>query len=523
LTVVRVRRSGGWEDLTTVATAEAYFEPWHEVGAAGEPAFGSGWTNTGGGAPTLAFRKTPDGRVQFKGVVTPAAGAAAVAFTLPVGYRPSVPIYLPLMAYKAGAGHFAVNGSIATDGTVTPIAHDAAGIRAFAWGWVTFEGAEFPTTQATFPVGPIGPTGPAGRSGELQAAMRLYQCATTTMTAGAWMKMKLSGAAASRIDPADAFTVNADDSISVKDEGWYDVAASLLDNAGASSTVWIAIDTDATPSDGAIANSSGGAGTVNRVGASGSVYLLPTDRVYVHGYSSAASTTMRVWNLSVTRVGAGPPGLGGGGGGGSGLPEVHVATSAPSPRADEVLWIDTDAPSPAGSVYVSPPLVTSLPAAPVSGQQVVYVADATNGVLWTLRYNAGSASPYKWEFVGGSPLTLTDVTSNTITTIQPTWANLPTSPATVGWTAPLAGDYIVQYGMQADNAAEGQQAMLGFTDPGGTYEILNHRSNNWTAAHRTVRHNGQTAGYFHRAQGRTTQSGARILRVELAWWPVRVG
>jgi hypothetical protein len=52
-----------------------------------------------------------------------------------------------------------------------------------------------------------------------------------------------------------------------------------------------------------------------------------------------------------------------------------------------------------------PPLVTVLPATPVDKQEVYFLADAANGIIWHLRYRAASASPYKWEFVGGSPMT----------------------------------------------------------------------------------------------------------------------
>jgi hypothetical protein len=39
--------------------------------------------------------------------------------------------------------------------------------------------------------------------------------------------------------------------------------------------------------------------------------------------------------------------------------------------------------------------------APQDGDEVYYAADATNGVIWHLRYRAASSSSYKWEFVGG--------------------------------------------------------------------------------------------------------------------------
>lgn len=67
--------------------AASVTEDWHVVGAAGEPAFANGWTNTGGAFATAAFRRTPDGLVLLRGRITP--GAAVTVFTLPAGYRPT--------------------------------------------------------------------------------------------------------------------------------------------------------------------------------------------------------------------------------------------------------------------------------------------------------------------------------------------------------------------------------------------------------------------------------------------------
>jgi hypothetical protein len=69
----------------TQATADITMDTWHTVGAAGEPAFGSGFANSG--AQPAQFRKSPDGKVLMRGYLsTPAAGG--IIFTLPVGYRP---------------------------------------------------------------------------------------------------------------------------------------------------------------------------------------------------------------------------------------------------------------------------------------------------------------------------------------------------------------------------------------------------------------------------------------------------
>jgi hypothetical protein len=65
-------------------------ETWHYVGAGGQPAFGSGWSNVGGANANLAFKKLNNGAVWIKGYCTNATAANAVAiFTLPAGYLPT--------------------------------------------------------------------------------------------------------------------------------------------------------------------------------------------------------------------------------------------------------------------------------------------------------------------------------------------------------------------------------------------------------------------------------------------------
>jgi hypothetical protein len=61
-------------------------EPWHEVGAAGEPAFQNSYSNSGVGFETAAFYKDREGVVHLKGNVT---GATATIFYLPAGDRPA--------------------------------------------------------------------------------------------------------------------------------------------------------------------------------------------------------------------------------------------------------------------------------------------------------------------------------------------------------------------------------------------------------------------------------------------------
>jgi hypothetical protein len=99
--------------------------------------------------------------------------------------------------------------------------------------------------------------------------------------------------------------------------------------------------------------------------------------------------------------------------------------------------------SPTMTVIVSATRVTTLPVAPIDGQEVYYVADEANGVIWHLRYNAGSASAYKWEFVGGSDLYAEIQTGEG--TSATTFADLATVGPSI--TVPLAGDY--QIGVSA--------------------------------------------------------------------------
>lgn len=82
------------------------------------------------------------------------------------------------------------------------------------------------------------------------------------------------------------------------------------------------------------------------------------------------------------------------------------------------------------------PLVTSLPSNAIDGQEVRYLADNTNGIIWNFRYRAGSSSTYKWEFIGG-PALRSSVASVGRQTNLNVFENLNGPTITV----PLAGDY----------------------------------------------------------------------------------
>jgi hypothetical protein len=94
--------------------------------------------------------------------------------------------------------------------------------------------------------------------------------------------------------------------------------------------------------------------------------------------------------------------------------------------------------------------VAALPGAPYDGQEINYLADATNGVLWRLKYRAASASAYKWEFVGGGYLYSTNIGASGVTGTGTGFADLSggTGPDV---TVPLAGDYEADFGAEAFN------------------------------------------------------------------------
>jgi hypothetical protein len=122
-----------------------------------------------------------------------------------------------------------------------------------------------------------------------------------------------------------------------------------------------------------------------------------------------------------------------------------------------------------GWTAVGVPRVNSLPSTPSDGDEVYYVADATNGVVWHLRYNSGSASAYKWEYLGGGPL-YAEVNTEEATATTGAWVDLTTVGPSI--TLPLAGDYDFHWGAIAEWTGAGGSAgiaaagiSIGATDP----------------------------------------------------------
>lgn len=100
-------------------------------------------------------------------------------------------------------------------------------------------------------------------------------------------------------------------------------------------------------------------------------------------------------------------------------------------------------------------LVDTLPGSPRDGQ-IIYYQDATLaaiGRVWVFRYNAASGSSYKWEFIGGAPLTAASATQESLS--SNTYQAGTTSALSI--TMPgLAGDYIVHLDARMSPPEDGE-------------------------------------------------------------------
>lgn len=115
-----------------------------------------------------------------------------------------------------------------------------------------------------------------------------------------------------------------------------------------------------------------------------------------------------------------------------------------------------------GIYLASAPIVTSLPGSPVNGQEVNYLADATNGVTWHLVY-VGSLG--KWVCTGGTPLHAEIANGGNGT--GGLAANTYGDPAAPGpsLVAPLAGDYLLTFGFYCYFSNIGNANPVGMMSP----------------------------------------------------------
>lgn len=105
------------------------------------------------------------------------------------------------------------------------------------------------------------------------------------------------------------------------------------------------------------------------------------------------------------------------------------------------------------------------PASPNNGDIWIATAVDTNGTAWQFRFNSGSSSTYKWQFIGGAPLFSGVIGSlNLSTTGQTDLTGGPTI------ALPRSGDYLVDIGVTIDAGAGQTEATFGIK--GSTSGVL---------------------------------------------------
>ena len=153
------------------------------------------------------------------------------------------------------------------------------------------------------------------------------------------------------------------------------------------------------------------------------------------------------------------------------MPATTPTLALPYPVPDDTVDVPRDVKALADKLdamsSLRPALVSALPGSPVDAQEVYFAADATNGLIWHLRYRAAAAGSYKWEFLGGPPL-FAQVNVGPPGTYEATntagYGELATSGPTL--TLPLAGDYMV--GIGARTSTVSGFALMSYSVGGGS-------------------------------------------------------
>lgn len=206
----------------------------------------------------------------------------------------------------------------------------------------------------------------------------------------------------------------------------------------------------------------------------------------------------------------------------------------PYPSATDTADVPRDIKALADKLDAFGALAGALPASPTDGQEFFYLADAANGVIWHFRYRAAAASPYKWEFVGGSPLHIGLVTVFTTTSGTPV-----ADGTTTQIVIPFAGDYDIGsgfdgqlFGANLGGAAAAQTFYAGATIGTSVAVVasgnLGADGNYYASAYKQQRRGLTPAGqalelrYLQRAVGGTGAT-AHFANRELSVRPYRVG
>lgn len=219
----------GPQGIAGSAPASYTMDPWHNIGAAGEPTMGASWVNFDNSLATpsataghrnAGYKKDPFGVVQLRGVIKNGTAPGTV-FTLPSGYRP---VKDQAFVRGAGVGLALINISAST-GAVSVNNYLASGTNAYVY----LDDIEFDTGLiTTFLSGPKGDTGDIGLPPIVVKARHTtsYSPSGGTYFGVGW-----------NTEDADTNSIWDGTKFQPTRAGWYEITAALpIDNASGTSS-----------------------------------------------------------------------------------------------------------------------------------------------------------------------------------------------------------------------------------------------------------------------------------------------
>jgi hypothetical protein len=176
------------------------------------------------------------------------------------------------------------------------------------------------------------------------------------------------------------------------------------------------------------------------------------------GGAGARSSTGGPQNLANSAAGSPGTAPGGGGSGAANNASQGTAQAGGAGAAGIVIVTEYYGPSGAQPTITSKTLASGPPTSPNDGDIWMATAVDANGTIWMFRYNAGSASAYKWEFCGGPPLTVSAESATSSQTTASAWQYVAGAPSI---TIPRNGDYIVQGSSSVSIPGSGGTCFMG--------------------------------------------------------------
>lgn len=460
---------------TKVNVVTKVLDPWHTVGAAGEPPFQNGWINYNTATyPPLQFRKDIFGKVQMRGAIKNGTLGSTV-FTLPSGYKPPAGVLVSFMSYTSATtfAAFQIDPTGATacyyrndfcDAAVIEFDTDTVtelsvmitgaaqgavpidawktvgadgGATTFVNNWVSYGGA-YPLQYRKLPNGEVQMRGLAkgGAGGAAATASAVFTFPPDHVPS-------IPNASAQFFE-ATAYGGSAYvDSTKLQVAFNGTVTSTYLCPAGG----FVSFDTVRFPT----AQATWPTGPQGPKGDTGGVNVLVTlnwnTAITTGFYRSTNDGLLRTINGPGDTVNPPPQ---------AGIVTVHESgalvqrvwdlsmqvayTRYENAVGDWSSWI---------ADLTKPPLWTDVMiggAAPKDGDERYFqnAAMKAQSALWKLRYNAGSTFTNKWENAGGSEYRSKATAGYTC--VSPNSWELVAAATFPRWTCPLSGVYRVKYG-----------------------------------------------------------------------------